>query len=388
MNTAASTRIAKKVLVVAPDEPGFRQYADDLASEAQRLPAHDFQVSDPLYFSPLSSTDSVRELVERIAFHHPDLVHIHHEFGFMGSKIPGRYRFVELKKRLRERLPQVKLVATAHTVIRSSFEYPWKGRGWQTPLRLAANLLLLPSLKRLWSESTWGDLDGVMVHSALQVQDVKSSGCPRVREIPHYVPRGRPLAPKKGHNSNPPDSRPILLVFGYFTPEKGQDVVIRAMAHLKTPAQLILAGGIRREADRPYLKHCENLVQELGLSSKVTITGFITFEELDTWVGKASLVLLPFRETSGSGSLADLMTRRAPVLASDLPLNLEIGQRSAGALEYFRSDDPVDCAQKMDSLLNHPESLENLRQAAETYAREHSPELIVRRQQEFYRELF
>lgn len=379
--------IQRTILVAAPDEPGFRQYADELAAEARELNAGSWNA--PLYFAPLDSAQAVDSLVDRLVASAPDLIHFHHEFGYMGSKTPGRYRFPELKRKLRERLPRAKLVVTAHTVIGRAYEYPWRNRGWQTPLRLAANLLLLPSLKRLWMEKSWGDVDGVIAHSSLQLQAIHDSGCKRAREIPHYVPdapavRGSVLP--KGFREIPA-GQAMLLVFGYLTPEKAQDIAIQAMAHLKTPAQLVLAGGIRREADRPYLERCEGLIRDLKLEDRVQITGYVSFDELDALVARADLVLLPFRETSGSGSLADLMTRRAPVLASDLPLNLEISRRCPGALAYFRSEAPADCASQADRLLGDRTALSALRKAAESYAELVSPRRIMQSHLDFYAEV-
>jgi glycosyltransferase involved in cell wall biosynthesis len=365
------------VLTVTPREPGFQQYARDLTAAGNLPPAIDFP--------PLRTKAQTKSLAQEIAARNPDLIHIHHEFGFLGSKTPGRYRFPKLVQELRKRTPKSKIVATAHTVLGPDYEYPWQGRGLQAPLRLAANVLLLPHLKKLWIQKTWGPLDGVIVHSSLQQDAVRSSGCPLVEEIPHYIPEEEhPGTALPRTLKPPPKDVPVLLVFGYFTPEKAQDVAIRAMARLNRPAHLILAGGVRRDEDQRYFRQCESLISELGLGEKIQITGFVTFDELDALVRLASLVLLPFRETSGSGSLADLLSRHVPILASDLPLNLEIEKRARGALHFFRSENPDDCAAQTEFLLAEPGALDGLRRGAREYAERFSARRMAERHAEFY----
>jgi glycosyltransferase involved in cell wall biosynthesis len=373
-----------KIIVATPNEPGFLQYSDDLFGDYLRVP-----------FDPLESQEHTDQLARQLASHSADLIHIQHEFGFMGSKVPGRYQFPRLVSELRRLCPQARIVATAHTVIPIDFKYPTRNRGWQRPFRAAANILLLPYLKNLWGKGSWGTLDGVIAHSKLQLTALEQSGCPEITSIPHYVPEPQPSPAPSPLPKNWPTrellsahgsqtSPQILLVFGYLTPEKAQDIVISAMPHLPTHIQLVLAGGIRRDADRPYLDHCQNLIRDLGLKERVTITGFISFEELDGCVKNSDLILLPFRETSGSGSLADLMTRRAPVLASDLPLNLEISERTPHALSYFKSEDPSDAAQKILEHLNHPDRIHRLVQAATRYAEMHGPKKMLELHLDFY----
>jgi glycosyltransferase involved in cell wall biosynthesis len=368
------------------------QYTEDLLRAGRKLRESgapgEAELLDPLYFDPLDSSADASALAEAIARRSPDLVHFQHEFGFMGSKTPVKYRFPSLVRDLRKRLPSVRIVATAHTVLTDKYAYPWRGRGVQAPFRLAANWLLLPILRQLWIQRSWGPLDGVAVHSSHQLATARSSGCAIAREIPHYVPQEEKVAGSLPKTLKPiPPGAQVLLVFGYFTPEKAQDVAIRAMGHLSNPAYLVLAGGIRREQDRAYFETCQGLIRELELEDRVQVTGFVTFEELSALVDIAQLVLLPFRETSGSGSLADLFARAAPILASDLPLNLEIAARAPGALRFFRSEDPAHCAREIQALFSDPSAIAELKKGARKYADLHSPEAMMARHFDFYGEV-
>jgi glycosyltransferase involved in cell wall biosynthesis len=375
-----------RVLEVSPDEFGFRQYTNDLVVAGRELKLSGIELLDPVFFRPLKTGKDVQALIDQIVQTKPDLIHIQHEFGYMGSKVPGRYRFPKLVKRLRRALPQAKIVATAHSVISPEFRYPLQGRGVQIPFRMAANTLLMPFLRRLWIQKSWGMLDGVIVHSRHQLPAIKASGCTNFTSMAHYVPNRYENEPEKklAVLQKIRADLPVVFVFGYFTPEKGQDVIIRAMANVISPCHLILAGGVRREEDQAYYDQCTKLIEKLKLKNRISITGFVSWPELDDLCKRADLAVIPFRETSGSGSLADLMSRGVPVLSSDLPLNLEVNERVTDAMVYFRSDDPEDCARKLDEFIGSPERLKKLRTGAATYREKFSPENVMRHHLEFF----
>jgi len=108
---------------------------------------------------------------------------------------------------------------------------------------------------------------------------------------------------------------------------------------------------------------------------------------LEGLYGMADLVLAPFRETSGSGTLAQAFARGMPVLASDLPLNQEITEREPGCLAFFRSEDPEDCAVKVKELLANDPARETLKAAARRYAEKCAPARIAEEHVRFYQEV-
>jgi glycosyltransferase involved in cell wall biosynthesis len=242
-----------------------------------------------------------------------------------------------------------------------------------------ANYTAVPLMRRTWLEGTWSKLHGVVVHSKSQVEIVRQAGCSKVSEIPHYVPDRSPIF---HHAAVTP---PEILVFGYLTPEKGSDIAIDAMKYIKTPAKLILAGGVRRNEDRAYFDQCERKIRENQLSDRVKITGFIPSESLDTYFERASLVLVPFRETSGSGSIAQAFARGAAILASDLSLNREMNVRQPGSVATFRSEDAEDCALQIDRLLSNSEALKALHANAQAYAEKCSIDQTIQKHLQFYR---
>jgi glycosyltransferase involved in cell wall biosynthesis len=316
---------------------------------------------------------TTKDLVEKLREIAPDLIHFQHEYGFFGGKNPPFYRFPFLVEDIKKTLPQTKIVATAHTVIPEKYKFPLKGRGWQIPLREFANQFLLTRLQREWGPKTWGAIDGTIIHSKLQIEIVKNAGSPFVEVVPHFIPAREKVLSQNESNAK------TLLVFGFFTPEKGQDILIDAFKFLSDLPQLrvIFAGGARRAQDKAYLKICEKKIRKLGLGDRVTVTGYVGSQDLQKYFQAADLVVAPFRETTGSGSIAQVLARGLPVIASDLPLNREINEREKGALEFFKSENPEDLAKKIREVVYNRERLQLLRQGALRYANALSPSRIA-----------
>lgn len=317
--------------------------------------------SAPSFVGHFSSLD------ELLAAPEPDLIHIQHEFGLFGTKVPGLNRFPATLRALRSKFPRAKIIATAHSVIAPDFRYPLTGRGWEIPLRALANLGI-PVLRRAWGPGTWGLVDGVVVHSELQ-RAWLAEQCPGpVSVVPHFVPLL--TTQEAGAKARAPGMQTHLLVFGYFTPEKGQDLVLKALPLLPPEVRVTFAGGLRRGRDRRYFEKCLRLQQRH--STRAEILGFVPSEQLDSIFETADLVVAPFRDTSGSGSLAQALAHHKPILASDHPLNRELVAREANALALFRSGDPESLAAEVKRLLSERDGLEQLRRGASRYSERHS----------------
>jgi glycosyltransferase involved in cell wall biosynthesis len=312
----------------------------------------------------------------------PDLVHVQHEYGLFG----GTNLFLDVLprwlRRLRQALPRgTSIVATAHKVLPDGYRFETRGQGWCGLQNRMANATVLPWLRRSWREGTWGRFDGVIAHSALQVACLQGCGLSAVAAIPHVVPEiSLPAGERRRLHT-----APRITVFGYFCPEKGQDVVIEAMRHVRPPVLLRLAGGVGHPMNSGYHERCQRRIAELGLQDRVEVTGFVPEAEISRLFQESDLVVVPFRTTNGSGSLVQALARGAAVLASDLPLNREINDRVPDTLAFFASEDPLDCARQIEALLADPNRRQYYGQQACRYALKHSPAVIARQHFDFYR---
>lgn len=363
----------KKILWIVPEvKGGIRSYADTLWPVLMEVVAKSkYASSIELVESSLGPGDSSI-----------DLIHIQHEFGLFGSKLPFLNTFSAFIKQLRYKYPNAKIIATAHTVLDENYKYSWKNRGWQSLFRLLGNYFLVPFLRKSWTKGTWSLLDGVVVHASRQKTIVTRSGCQNVWVIPHFVPNSV--------FKNVVTLNNIVLVFGYFSPEKGQDIAIQAWNLFQKSGgqgKLILAGGVRRKQDQRYFNYCKKLIKKYNLSDSITITGYVENSKIDAIYNEASLVLVPFRETFGSGSLAQALARGKVILASDLPLNRDIEQvdhDSTGCLSFFKASDPSDCAHQIKTLLEQPDLQKKQSLAAQSYAKNNNPQKIAEMHAELY----
>jgi len=312
------------------------------------------------------------QLINELNNFAPDIVHIQHEYSFFGGKNPPLYTFPKLIRRLRADLPQSKILATAHTVIPENYRFPLVGKAWQIPIRSLANILFLKNLRKYWGPRTWGAIHGTITHSKKQLEVVRKAGTPYAEAVPLFVPIKEKSQAVNGDFKD-------ILVFGFFGYEKGQDIAIEAFSYLKDlpKIRLILAGGLREKNKSDYLKVCEEQIKRLGLDNQVIITGYLDQDGLKKYFNEATLVLAPFRSTSGSASITHGLARGLPILASDLPLNLEINERQSGTLEYFKNNDPEDLAEKIRTLVFDQTRLNGLRQGALRYAVSVSPNRIA-----------
>lgn len=383
----------KRVLWLVPEKKGgINSYSNKILPVLER----EFKKSGGrgdinAIFPELSKSDAIINCAKEIAEFSPDLIHIQHEFGLFGSKLPWAYKFRKLIRAIRKELPQVKIVATAHSVIEEDYKYTTEGRGIKRIILFFVNLLLLRYLRKIWGEKTWGIIDAVIVHSMLQIKSIKKSQCSQVCEIPHFIPdltlgredvkEASTLFPQKM------DTKKYLLVFGFFTPEKGQDIVIKAMCSLSGEFELVLVGGVRRKQDKGYWDYCNHLIEQYSLQDRIKMTGFISEEMIVDAYKIADLVIVPFKWTSGSGSLAHALGMGTPVLASDLKLNREIAVRARNAAHFFESNEPEACADQIKWLFAHPERLSAIEKGANEYRKKFSILNIVKKHLVFYEQV-
>lgn len=345
---------------------------------------------DPVV-ADLRSRTAVVAIADRVRKLRPALVHVQHEFSlFGGSKLPTRYHFPALVRDLRQGDPAPRIVATAHTVLDARSRYTYGGRGVENVLRFGLNATVVPLARRNWTRGTWGILDAVIVHSELQVDAIQDSGCPHVDVIPLAV-FTHPGDSTREPASSPatigmPGSVPEVVVVGYLSPAKGQDIAIEALSYFdaRQRPQLVLAGGVRRKEDEGFATRCRTIARHLGVSESVTVTGFVPETELPALLDRATVVLAPFRETSGSASIAQALGRGCVILASDLPLDRELAQRVPGCIELFETGNPRACAERLGTLLTDAQKRAALRAGAQRYAEHFGPESIARLHLELY----
>ncbi|HEY6099236.1 MAG TPA: glycosyltransferase [Anaeromyxobacter sp.] len=112
-----------------------------------------------------------------------------------------------------------------------------------------------------------------------------------------------------------PGSPARLLTIGRLSPEKGVDVLLRALAGLSRRGRevsLTLAG------DGPERARLEALAEELGIADRVRFAGQLAREELGREIAAADLCVAPSRTEGFSKAWLDAFVGGLPVLATQV----------------------------------------------------------------------
>jgi 1,4-alpha-glucan branching enzyme len=144
-----------------------------------------------------------------------------------------------------------------------------------------------------------------------------------------------------------------ILCVGIVSTRKNQELLVRACAVLNRsgrPFQCRVVGKF----SPGYDDKIKSLVQELGLASRVEITGPVSREELFASYDWATAVVLPSREETSPLSLIQGLAARRAVFganAAGIPRLLDDG--TLGTL--FDGENPDSLAARLTEYLDNPE---------------------------------
>jgi glycosyltransferase involved in cell wall biosynthesis len=150
-----------------------------------------------------------------------------------------------------------------------------------------------------------------------------------------------------------PTDRPVrhLLFGGRLTHAKGVDILLEALARIKTPVHLHIAGA---GPERPAL---ESVAQRLGVLDRVTFHGWVGARELWDLIQQVDIFIHPGRWPEPCArTVMEALSLGTPTLVSDVGgppwIVGSYGRR-------FRPGDPVDLAHQVDLLCSeYPEAVE------------------------------
>lgn len=200
---------------------------------------------------------------------------------------------------------------------------------------------------RLTSAATRADVVCVTLQSQatwLATHQTRS----RVLHIPHGT-----FAPPR---ILPPIDGKELLGFSLGAPYKGLDVMLDAFAELQTDIpdlRLTIAG-----ADHPrYPGFYESARQRFATHPSIRWLGFVPEDLIPDLFARATIVVLPWRATTGSSSvLYRAVTWGRPIVASDLPELRAAADEEGFRVNFFPNGQPTALATTIRQLLRDPAS--------------------------------
>ncbi len=165
-----------------------------------------------------------------------------------------------------------------------------------------------------------------------------------------------------------PTASPLLLTWGLIGPGKGLDWALAAAGRLREsfPDSLWVVAGqthpkvVEREGES-YRNELRETIRRHGVESHVELLdGYLTREQINGLIRRASVVVLPYDSTkqTSSGVLVEAVTAGVPVVATAFPHAVELARQGAALTVPHR--DPIALAEAITGLLADPEAGERM----------------------------
>lgn len=224
----------------------------------------------------------------------------------------------------------------------------------EPPLRLEMERRLIQQADRIIA-STSEERRLIIRHCGAtpgQVQ-VIPGGVDLKRFVPHERQLARERLGLKRH-------QPVLLFVGRLDPFKGPDLLLKAAAMMQKQAQVVIVGG--ELAGDKELEQLRELAAQLKISKRVLFLGARPQQELPMLYSAADVTVIPSYHESFGLAAVESLACGTPVVAT------RAGGLTAivchGETGYLVPRSPGFFAERLDTLLQHPDLLEQMRMAA------------------------
>ena len=282
-----------------------------------------------------------------------DVAHIQHQYFLFGGVAPHRTHIDPFLAAIR-----VPAVMTVHEIA--------TGSGIRGSVVAAANRMNFMPLA----------IRALIVHTAADRAQLIRLGCneANIHLIRHPVPPALPLpdpdtARLRMEKQYPAlQGKRVLTLYGFLSAKKGHHAALRALAQLPADVALVFAGGRHPDDRTDYVATIEAKIAALGLADRVVTTGYLPAGRVPDVMSVTDIALAPFVQSSGSGSLANLLAYSRAVIASDIEPHRELLAENPRLLALVPTGQSALLAAKIADLLASPERRDLLRQAALEYA--------------------
>jgi D-inositol-3-phosphate glycosyltransferase len=163
-------------------------------------------------------------------------------------------------------------------------------------------------------------------------------------------------------------SSPVLLYAGRLDPFKGPDLLLRAAALMREKAQIVIVGGKQKDDDD--IEQLRRLAAELSIAKRVHFLGARPQQELPLLYSAADVTVIPSCHESFGLAAVESLACGTPVVATRAGGLTTIIRN--GETGYLVPRSPGFFAERLDTLLQQPELLEKMRQAARSSTLQYS----------------
>jgi glycosyltransferase involved in cell wall biosynthesis len=214
---------------------------------------------------------------------------------------------------------------------------------------------------------------GVLVHSRWAASRIaEQHPGVRVRAIPMGIPVPPPLDRSVGRafreRHGIPHTVPLLGSFGFQTPIKRTDAVIRALADPRLASVRLVVVG-----EEAKILDLGRTADEAGVSDRVTRLGYAPFDELEAAMAATDLSVNLRYPSAGetSASLLRLLAVGRPVLVSDYAQFSELPDHVAVKAPLDFDHEVEALAGALAELLSGPERLRQMGEDARRFVQDH-----------------
>lgn len=155
-----------------------------------------------------------------------------------------------------------------------------------------------------------------------------------------------------------------VLYLGHLYPQKGVDVLIKALQYLPNRELLIIGGNKKEDISR-----LKNLSFRLHVDERVTFAGCVPHSDIERYFEGAGVAVIPIINTVGQRlftspmKLFEYMSARVPIVASDFPSMREILESGKTAV-LVEPESPKALAEGIEKILTDREFAEEITQNA------------------------
>ena len=312
---------------------------------------------DELYAYIPAFTQQIEDFRRREGLHY-DLLHSHYWLsGAAGMKLAQHW--------------QVPHIIMFHTL--AYLKQLARADAPEPPLRLETERRLIATASRIIA-TTPDERAQMIRHCGAAPSAVQVIPCGV--DLRCFVPRDRGEARQRlGWH---PDS-PILLFAGRLDPFKGPELLLQAAAMMETKAEIVIVGG---EAGDAETEHLRKLAAELKLRKRTHFPGAQPQQELALMFSAADVTVVPSYHESFGLVAVESLACGTPVVATRAGGLATIVRH--GETGYLLPRGPGFFAQKLDALLQQPDVLERMRQAAWPSVRGYSWTEVARQVRDLY----
>jgi glycosyltransferase involved in cell wall biosynthesis len=156
----------------------------------------------------------------------------------------------------------------------------------------------------------------------------------KLKIIPHFVePRSPSITADEARQSLNLVGKIVLTILGFVFSSKGHQLLIDALPDLPSDIEVVFAGNA--EVDKEFVKAIKQTTDEKGLSNRLRFTGYLSEQDLESYLLATDLAVCAFKEFSASGSISTWLSVGCPILAFELPQIREYNEIEPGAIQVF-----------------------------------------------------